>query len=166
MKARFVVTNICEEHNRAWKKYSALLLQSFRDANPDVVPVGKSSRGHCLHHLWGRPCRLKKCDSYRNSESVQGYNFDHAEYWRVPSGHRVIVNQPYGDCTPNPLLAYLDGGTERSWYFPHTSSLFVVGFPDDVREICVTYPVPPVPNALTDCDRYEIHVDGPDEDGK
>ena len=59
---------------------------------------------------------------------------------------RLIVSHPYGydgiDALQELGLGFLDGGQERSWYSPGNSYLFVVGYPETLEAVDLTYQVP------------------------
>ena len=72
---------------------------------------------------------------------------DHGVFLRLSGvrGSRLIVSHPYGHWGVDELedvgLAYIDGGKERSWYYPGRTHLFVVGQPDVLAGIDLTYKV-------------------------
>ena len=93
---------------------------------------------------------------------------DHAQLCRLPDGSRFIISQPYCEdelcqtCLENiaawkdeiPALEWKSAGKERSWYFPGSAVLLVLGDQSAISQLDLDYPVPEETKP-TGCKRYK-----------
>ena len=143
--------------NIAWSAYSETLFKAFQEANPDLQ--------YKEHH----PCILEaQSRNHRcprpNCGRVRGRPLDHDELVRFPDTEKIIISHPYhyGEDYNDDLAAWkrhvpnieiLIGGSERSWYFPRSSSLVIVGQEQILERIDLDYPLPAI-GAPTGCVRW------------
>ena len=141
--SRRVLSSGC---NVAWRTYSEAVFDAFQQANPD------------LHYKDHRACVLEaQARNHRcprpNCTRIRGEALDHDELVRYPDNEKLIISHPYPseanyerDLTEwknhLPEISLINAGIERSWYFPHASSLIIVGQEDVLERVNLDYELP------------------------
>ena len=90
---------------------------------------------HCMNH-------------HRLSEVMPGGILDHWHTAQVGYKEVVVVSQPYGHDTAKSWaleggysVVMVNAGTDRSWYFPGTAYLVLIGRPESVVKVNLEYSV-------------------------
>ena len=136
--------------SKFWREYSEDIFQAFMNANPTVM----FRRNRPLKSVMeiDPKYRCQKWDHFSSSQ----HPMDHTDLCRLPDGRRFIISQPYctyPECplcaesiaerqTEIPNLTCIRAGTERSWYYPASSNLMVIGTPDVLETLILDYPAP------------------------
>ena len=141
--------------NLAWRVYSWDIFRAFQDANPDLqyrkgTPDCLLEAGEKRHKCYGRQHRGE-----RGNLLLDGF-MRHHELARFPDGRKIMVCQPYLDAREDdwiresvepwrelmPDLAFRLGGTARSWYYPGSSSLLIIGDSEVLERLNTSYEIP------------------------
>ena len=88
-----------------------------------------------------------------NCKGVRGVALDHDELIRYPDNEKLIIFHPYPseanyerDLTEwkdhLPEIGRINTGIGRSWYFPHKSSLIIIGQEDVLERVNLDYELP------------------------
>ena len=170
----------CKHEGYCLTAYGRSLLEAFRDANPEVQFTesnnpcfGIVAQGSIRRHF---PCAGQ-------GFGVGSLLIDHEGAARVTNDAAVYIPQPYykdgyegfdgqkaadqlverigqAECLRKRLsgltLEVRYAGSGRSWYYPGTSALWVIGKPDVVETFNFDYHVPPPPQVLSSREGKEI----------
>ena len=145
-----------------WEKFSASLLEAFTNANPQVQ-FG-SPRYKCLRNI--RESR-HDCDTSTAACMKRRWPADHDQICRFPDGEQFVIGHTYcgDDLCPSCLatvekcrqvdseISWRTGGKDRSWYFPMSANIIVIGPAPTIRRLDLDYD-PPKEGAPTDCMRW------------
>ncbi len=166
----FLEMTVCSSGcNLAWKSYRRELLRAFKQANPQLARLKFLYRpGPCTAKLvaygrCGRNCiGCKPCGDWLPDTSWRDVIFDHSELTRTGNDARLLFTHPYGDAQSvetavwafnaarltqgkGARLIHLAAkvlGDMRSWYYPRSSNMVVIGDVEMVRSIDADYEVP------------------------
>ena len=127
--------------------HASELFKRFRKANPHLLISTANNAERTIQWLCRRHYNSKAGKEIQAKIKKAPRTLDHGVFLRLSGvrGSRLIVSHPYGHWGVDELedvgLAYIDGGKERSWYNPGRTPLFVVGQPNVLADIDLTYKV-------------------------
>ena len=131
--------------NVAWRTYSEAVFNAFQRANPDLHY--KNHNG-CVPEAQERNHRCPR----PNCRRIRGVALDHDELVRYPDNEKLVISHPYpsGHNYEDdlaewrkhlPEIGLINGGTERAWYFPHASSLIIIGQHQILERVNLDYDI-------------------------
>ena len=133
-------------HQADWEKAGHDRWKAFVNANPEIrlakggysppcLEAFVTPHRHCMNH-------------HRLSEVMPGGILDHWHTAQVGYKEVVVVSQPYGHDTAKSWaleggysVVMVNAGTDRSWYFPGTAYLVLIGRPESVVKVNLEYSV-------------------------
>ena len=138
----FEPPNKLQPHHQAWLTACWDRWELFKNANPGLRQ--SKIRTRCVRAYL--PDLKHKCRSGNHFQLSTGL-LDHAQDFNAGRGGLFTVGQPYIDKglggavveLAGQGLVFVNGGRNRSWYFPGHSTLILIGAADVLSKINVGY---------------------------
>lgn len=133
-------------HANDWKKAGRDRWLAFTKANQELCLTVGAYKPPCLE-AFVTPHR--RCKHHQRLDTVMGHNLlDHWHSVSVGWKELCVVSQPYYPEAAGPWqlsegdsVVVVNAGPDKSWYFPGVASLLLIGRPESIAKVNLTYSV-------------------------